>query len=161
MHIARQREDFHYKTADKLVRENDLIAVENLNIRGLARNTKLSKSIYDVAWGAFIIKLNAVAAVRGVHIIKVNPDNTSQNCSNCGHKVTKNLSVRTHSCSKCGTVLDRDQNAAINILNKALNEVGIILSACGGLDVNQPVFAQRCVSTRKKLLCLRSSRYNL
>ncbi|WP_237397224.1 transposase [Okeania sp. KiyG1] len=88
-------------------------------------------------------------------------------CSNCGQKVSKTLSVRTHSCPKCQTVLDRDENAAINILNKALNEVSIILSACGGLDINQPMFrfatcnAQRCVSTRKKLLCLRSSHYNL
>ncbi|GGA16600.1 zinc ribbon domain-containing protein [Okeania sp. KiyG1] len=61
-------------------------------------------------------------------------------CSNCGQKVPKTLSVRTHSCPKCKTVLDRDENAAINILNKALNEVGIILSACGGLGVSQPVF---------------------
>ncbi|NEP87578.1 MAG: transposase [Okeania sp. SIO2C2] len=58
----------------------------------------------------------------------------------------KTLSVRTHSCPKCKVVLDRDENAAINILNKALNEVGIILSACGGLDIGQPVFAQRCAS---------------
>ncbi|WP_375341989.1 zinc ribbon domain-containing protein [Okeania sp. SIO3B5] len=71
--------------------------------------------------------------------MKVNPHNTSQNCSNCGHKVPKALSVRTHSCQKCGIVLDRDENAAKNILNKALNEVGIILSACGGLDIGQPV----------------------
>ena len=138
-HIARQREDFHYKTAHKLVKGYDLIAVENLNIRGLAKNTKLSKSIYDVAWGTFIEKLNAVAVKRGVHVIKVNPHNTSQNCSNCGQKVPKTLSVRTHSCPKCQTVLDRDENAAINILNRALNEVGIILSACGGLGVSQPV----------------------
>ncbi|WP_293070265.1 transposase [Okeania sp. SIO2B3] len=132
-YIARQREDFHYKTAHKLVKEYDLIAVEDLNIKGLARNTKLSKSIYDVAWGAFIEKLKAVAVKRGVHVIKVNPHNTSQNCSNCGHKVPKALSVRTHSCPKCGTVLDRDENAARNILNKALCEVGIILPACGGV----------------------------
>ncbi|MDJ0518375.1 MAG: transposase [Trichodesmium sp. MO_231.B1] len=138
-HIARQREDFHYKIAHKLVKEYDLIAVEDLNIKGLARNTKLSKSIYDVGWGTFIEKLNAVAVKRGVHVIKVNPHNTSQNCSNCGQKVPKTLSVRTHSCPECGIVLDRDENAAINILNKALNEVGIILSACGGLDVGQPV----------------------
>ncbi|WP_293158697.1 transposase [Okeania sp. SIO2C9] len=67
-HIARQREDFHYKTAHRLVKEYDLIAVENLNIKGLARNSKLSKSIYDVAWGTFIEKLNAVAVKRGVHV---------------------------------------------------------------------------------------------
>ncbi|MGD1805474.1 RNA-guided endonuclease InsQ/TnpB family protein [Dapis sp. BLCC M126] len=137
-HIARQREDFHYKNAHKLVKEYDLIAVEDLNIKGLARNSKLSKSIYDVAWAAFIEKLNAVAVKRGVHVIKVNPHNTSQNCSNCGQKVPKTLSVRTHSCPKCGIVLDRDENAAKNILNKALSEVGIIWPACGGLDVGQP-----------------------
>ena len=132
-HIARQREDFHYKTAHKLVKEYNLIAVEELNIKGLARNTKLSKSIYDVGWGAFIEKLNAVAVKRGVHVVKVNPHNTSQNCSNCGQQVPKTLSVRTHSCPKCKTVLDRDENAARNILNKALCEVGIILPACGGV----------------------------
>ncbi|NES06220.1 MAG: IS200/IS605 family element transposase accessory protein TnpB [Okeania sp. SIO2F4] len=64
-------------TAHKLVKEYDLIAVEKLNIKGLARNTKLSKSIYDVAWGAFIEKLNAVAVKRGVHVITVNPNHTS------------------------------------------------------------------------------------
>ncbi|WP_287522429.1 transposase [Okeania sp. SIO2C2] len=131
--IARQREDFHYKTAHKLVKQYDLIAVEDLKIKGLAKNTKLSKSIYDVAWRTFIEKLNAVAVKRGVHIVKVSPHNTSINCSNCGQKVPLTLSVRTHSCHKCGTVLDRDENAAINILDKALSEVGIILPACGGV----------------------------
>uniref|UniRef100_UPI0034303CCD RNA-guided endonuclease InsQ/TnpB family protein n=1 Tax=Okeania sp. SIO2F4 TaxID=2607790 RepID=UPI0034303CCD len=76
-HIARQREDFHSYSAHKLVKQYDMIAVENLNIRGLAKNTKLSKSIYDVAWGNFIEKLNAVAVKRGVHVVKVNPHNTS------------------------------------------------------------------------------------
>ncbi len=80
-----------------------------------------------------------MAVKRAVHVVKVNPHNTSQNCSKCGHKVPSTLSVRTHSCPKCKTVLDRDENAAVNILNKALNEVGIILSACGGLDISQPV----------------------
>ncbi|WP_237397274.1 hypothetical protein [Okeania sp. KiyG1] len=82
-------------------------------------------------------------------------------------KCLKLYQLELPNCPKCQTVLDRDENAAINILNKALNEVGIILTACGGLGVSQPVFrsatynAQRCASTRKKLLCLRSSRYNL
>ncbi|MDY7005490.1 MAG: zinc ribbon domain-containing protein [Cyanobacteriota bacterium] len=66
--------------------------------------------------------------------------------------MSKILSVRTHSCQKCGTVLDRDENAAINILNKALNEVGIILSACGGLEINQPAFAQRCAAKQETSL---------
>ncbi|MDY7004551.1 MAG: zinc ribbon domain-containing protein [Cyanobacteriota bacterium] len=73
-------------------------------------------------------------------------------CSNCGQKVPKTLSVRTHSCPKCQVVLDRDENAAINILNKGLHEVGIILSACGGLGVSQPVFAQRCAAKQETSL---------
>ena len=60
-------------------------------------------------------------------------------CSNCGQKVPKTLSVRTHCCPKYKVILNRNENAAINILNKALNEVGIILSVCGGVDINQPV----------------------
>ncbi|WP_287288230.1 transposase, partial [Okeania sp. SIO2B9] len=166
--IARQREDFHYKTAYKLVKQYDLIAVEDLNLKGLAKNTKLSKSIYDVAWGTFIEKLNAVAVKRGVHVVKVSPHNTSINCSNCGQKVPKTLSVRTHSCYKCGTVLDRDENAAINILDKALSEMGIILPACGGVRRLSACVRLALRQQSKKLLklgfnylCLRASRYNL
>ncbi|WP_228014562.1 RNA-guided endonuclease InsQ/TnpB family protein [Fortiea sp. LEGE XX443] len=136
--IERQRQDFHYKTAHKLVKNFDLIAVEDLNIKGLAR-TKLSKSILDAAWGAFINILEAVAVKRGVRVVKVNPHSTSQNCSACGHKVPKTLSVRLHHCPKCGLLMDRDENAAINILNRAINEVGLILSARGGFGAAQPV----------------------
>ncbi|WP_293089088.1 transposase [Okeania sp. SIO3B5] len=92
-------------------------------LKGLARNTKLSKSIYDVAWGVFLEKLAAVAVKRGCYVIKVSPHHTSTNCSNCGQKVSKTLSVRTHSCPKCNLVMDTDvsvappqeANAAINI----------------------------------------------
>ena len=138
--IARQRKDFHYKTAHSLVKTYDLIAVEDLNIKGLAR-TKLAKSILDVAWGAFIQILEAVAVKRGIRVIKVSPHGTSQNCSSCSTKVPKTLSIRTHECPKCGLTLDRDENAAINILNRAIEElqaVGLIVSACGGLDNSQP-----------------------
>ena len=99
----------------------------------------MSIDFHSIAVKSSIRILNAVAVKRGVHVIKVNPNNTSQNCSNCGQKVPKTLSVRTHRCPQCKIVLDRDENAAKNILNKGLNEVGIILSACGGLDINQPV----------------------
>jgi putative transposase len=79
--IQRQRKGFHYKTAHKLVRQYDLIAVEDLNIKGLAR-TYWGKSILDAAWGSFIMVLSAVAVIRGVHVVKVNPNNTSKEC--CG-----------------------------------------------------------------------------
>ncbi len=137
--IRRQRKDFHYKTAHQLVRNYDFIAVEDLQVKNLARNSKLAKSILDAAWSAFITILEAVAVKRGVHFVKVAPHNTSQNCSGCGVKVPKALSVRTHCCPKCNLVLDRDENAAINILIKALQVVGLIVSAGRGLVKKQPV----------------------
>ncbi len=135
--LGRQRKDFHYNVSHKLVKNYDLIAVEDLNIRGLAR-TKLAKSILDAAWGKFITILESVAVKCGVRVVKVNPHGTSQNCSSCGTKVPKTLSIRTHECPKCRCVLDRDENAAINILNRALTEVGLILAARGGLVDGQP-----------------------
>jgi putative transposase len=140
--IGRIRENFHYNTAHNLVKKYDLIAVEDLNIKGLAR-TRLSKSILDAAWGRFIAILDAVAVKCGVRVVKVNPHGTSQNCSGCGVKVPKALSIRLHECHKCGLQMDRDENAARNILDRALNEVGLILSAHGGLGDTQPV---KCVS---------------
>jgi putative transposase len=151
--IGRQRKDFHYNVAHGLVKTYDLIAVEDLNIRGLAR-TKLAKSILDAAWGQFITILETVAVKCGVRVVKVKPHGTSQDCSSCGTKVPKTLSIRTHSCPKCGCCLDRDENAAINILNRALTEVGLILAsqcrlgetpsgasgaARGGFEDTQPV----------------------
>ena len=139
--IQRQRKDFQYKIANWLTRCCDLIAVEDLNLKGLAR-TRLAKSILDAAWGQFITILEAVAVKCGVRVVKVNPHGTSQNCSSCGTKVPKTLSVRTHECPKCGLTMDRDENAAINILNWALEQlqaVGLIASACGGKSNSQPV----------------------
>jgi len=137
--IARQRQDFHYRTAHDLVKKYDLIAVEDLKVKNLARNSKLAKSIYDVAWSAFITILEAVAVKRGVHVVKVPPHGTSQDCSGCGVKVPKTLSIRTHECHKCGLAMDRDENAAINILHRALNAVGLMVSARGGFEDTQPV----------------------
>lgn len=136
--IGRVRENFHYNTAHSLVKRYDLIAVEDLNIKGLAR-TRLSKSILDAAWGRFVTILDAVAVRCGVRVVKVSPHGTSQNCSSCGVKVPKTLSIRLHECHKCGLAMDRDENAAQNILDRALNEVGLILSAHRGLGDTQPV----------------------
>ena len=136
--VGRIRENFHYNTAHQLVKNYDLIAVEDLNIKGLAR-TRLSKSVLDAAWGRFITILETVAVKRGVHVVKVNPHGTSQNCSGCGAKVPKTLSIRLHECHRCGCTLDRDVNAGKNILDRALNEVGLILSAHRGLGDTQPV----------------------
>ena len=124
-HIANQRKDTADKIARKLVNEYDLIAVEDLNTSGLLRNHHLAKSIADAAWNTFfILILTSKAEEAGRRLVKVDPRYTSQECSQCGEIVKKDLSVRIHSCPHCGLVLDRDVNAAVNILNKAIARTG-------------------------------------
>src|SRR6266542_5535620 len=113
--IERQRRDFHFKTAKQYANAYSTIVVEDLNIRGLARS-KLAKSILDAAWGAFLLILTYKAASAGGQVIRINPRYTTQKCCKCGEYVQKSLSVRTHICSSCGYVADRDVNAAQNIL---------------------------------------------
>jgi putative transposase len=122
--VQRQREDFARKTANALVTSSDLLAFEDLKIRNLGKNKHLAKSIHDAGWGAFLQWVKAYGAIHDIPVIAVAPHFTSQNCSGCGTRVKKSLSVRTHICPSCGLVLDRDENAAINILQKAVRTVG-------------------------------------
>ena len=115
--IADKRKDFHYKTANNLLKKYDVIAHEDLNVKGLARTNK-AKSIHDAGWSSFLSILANKAEKAGLLVIGVSAYNTSQNCSSCGVKVPKELSERWHSCA-CGCELDRDHNAAINIMNRA------------------------------------------
>ena len=118
--VQRQREDFARKTASTLVSSHDLIAYEDLKIRNMVKNHHLAKSIHDAGWGTFISWVNAYGVMHHVPVIAVAPQFTSQECSACGALVKKSLSLRTHICTACGVVLDRDHNAALNILAKAL-----------------------------------------
>ena len=123
-HIANQRKDFHFKQVVDLFRKADLIAIEDLAVKNMIRNKKLSKSIADVGWGNFRSKLESKAASAGLHVEAVNPKQTTQECSSCGVIVKKDLSERIHDCPDCGLRLDRDHNAAINILRAALAQRG-------------------------------------
>jgi putative transposase len=118
--VQRQREDFARKQANALVTSHDFIAYEQLTIKNMVRNRKLAKSIQDAGWGIFMTWLNYYGAIHGISICAVAPKYTSQDCSRCGTRVKKSLSVRTHICPSCGLILDRDQNAALNILKKAV-----------------------------------------
>ncbi|GHO81060.1 hypothetical protein KSD_88310 [Ktedonobacter sp. SOSP1-85] len=122
--VQRQREDFARKTANALITSHDLIAYEHLRIANLVKNRKLAKSINDAAWGRFILWLTYYGALHHIPVIAVEPAFTSQECSTCGARIKKSLSVRTHICPSCGLVLDRDHNAALNILAKAYRTVG-------------------------------------
>ena len=149
LHVGRQRKEFHYQVAHWLVNSYDLIVFENLNIRGLAR-TRLAKSILDVAWGAFLEIMQAVAVKRGKMTLGIDPRGTSINCSSCGERVEKTLAIRVHSCS-CGLVIDRDWNSALNLLKRG--SVGLPIPVCGGLDSSQPV------KQKVSYVNLRCSRY--
>ena len=117
--VQRQREDFARKQANALVTSSDVIAYEHLEIRNMVKNHHLAKAIHDAGWGIFLHWVKAYGVMHDIPVIAVPPQFTSQRCSACGTLVKKSLSVRTHICTSCGLVLDRDQNAALNILAKA------------------------------------------
>jgi putative transposase len=142
--IARQREDFQHKVAKKLVDRYQVIVFEDIQTSNLTRKPKpkqdengkylpngatakggLNKSMLDAGWGSFVQMCSVKAAWAGRTLIKVDPRFTSQVCSGCGQVRTKDLSERWHSCA-CGTELDRDVNAAINILERGRRQQGAI-----------------------------------
>ncbi len=114
--VRNQRNDFLHKESHKLVDNYDVIVFEELKIKNMVKNHHLAKSISDASWSRFIEYTSYKAESAGKKVISINPRNTSQNCSNCGATVKKSLSVRVHKCPYCGLILDRDINAAINIL---------------------------------------------
>jgi putative transposase len=121
--ISRQREEHAKRVARCVIQSHDLVAYEDLRIKNLVKNHCLAKSINDAGWYQFRKWLEYFGVKFGRITVAVNPAYTSQECSNCGAIVKKSLSTRTHIC-ECGFVLDRDWNAAINILKSALSTVG-------------------------------------
>ncbi len=119
--VADKRKDFHFKTANWLLSKYDVIAHEDLNVKGLA-HTRLAKSVLDAGWSSFLSILTNKAENAGLLVVPVSAHNTSQDCSNCGEKVPKKLHIRWHDCPCCGCSLDRDHNAAINIKNRAVGQ---------------------------------------
>ncbi|GAC1490112.1 MAG: RNA-guided endonuclease TnpB family protein [Chamaesiphon sp.] len=117
--VADKRKDFHFKTANYLLKKYDVVAVENLNVKGLAR-TGLAKSVLDAGWSNFLSILGNKAVNAGLLVVPVSAHNTSQDCSGCGERVPKKLHIRWHDCPNCGCSLDRDHNAAINIKHRAV-----------------------------------------
>ena len=130
--IYNQRLDFLHKLSNKLIKNFQLIAFEKLNIKGMIKNRYLAKSISDASWSRFLQQLRYKAEEAGIWAIEINAKNTSQLCSGCQNIVKKTLSTRKHKCHKCGLTIDRDINAARNILKLALNTLGTRgINACG------------------------------
>lgn len=121
--VSRRRNDWVCKLAQRVIQSNDLVAIENLRVRNMVKNHHLAKSISDAAWYRFREWLEYFGVIYGIPVIAVCPSYTSQNCFNCGEKVVKTLSTRTHKCPHCGYIADRDENAALNILKEALKQL--------------------------------------
>ena len=118
--IGHRRADFAHKRSRALVNHYQVIVFEQLAPQEMGRSNGMRKSIMDVAWTQFISMTVAKAEEAGRTVILVDPRNTSKMCSQCGNIVPKMLSTRTHSCPHCGLVMDRDRNAALNILQRGL-----------------------------------------
>jgi putative transposase len=142
--VARQRKDFHCKSAKQLLDKYDVISFEDLNIKGLAR-TRMAKSILDAGWSEFLDILVCKAESAGKLAVSVNPNGTTQNCSNCSTHVPKTIANRWHRCHVCGLELDRDVNAAINIKNIAVGRTVIkaqrVTEPIGGVAEKPALYA--------------------
>ncbi|CAD6492031.1 MAG: putative transposase [Candidatus Argoarchaeum ethanivorans] len=123
--LTHQRDDFLHKLSRYYVDTYDLISVEDLNVTNMVKNHKLSQSILDSSWSKFFYMLSYKAESAGKILIKVNPKNTSKECSICGSMQDMPLSERIYNCSECGIVIDRDVNAAINILRRGIIRQGL------------------------------------
>lgn len=121
--ISRQRKDHAIKLARCVITSNDVVVYEDLRVSNMVKNHCLAKSISDASWYQFRVFLEYFGKVFGRITIAVNPAYTSQECSSCGAIVKKSLSTRSHVC-QCGCEMDRDHNAAINILNRGISTTG-------------------------------------
>ena len=124
--IANRRKDFSHQVSRQLVNLYGVIVFEKLNEQGMMQNHRLAKSIGDAAWGQLIQYSLYKAEDAGRVVRLVDPQGTSQRCSCCGVVVDKSLSIRVHDCPGCGLKIDRDENAALNILALGLESLGTI-----------------------------------
>lgn len=122
--IANRRKNFAHQLSRRLVNEYGIIALEKLNGKNMLQNHCLAKSISDAAWNQFAQYTQYKAENAGRECVLVDPRNTSKRCSRCGVLVEKSLAVRVHKCPVCGLEIDRDENAAINIMALGLQCLG-------------------------------------
>jgi putative transposase len=119
--VERQRDDFLHGVSHTLARRFDLVAFDDLNVKGMVQNGRLSKSVTDASWGKLVEYTSYYkASSAGGRVVLVDPGGTTQECANCGLEVGKPLSVRVHRCSNCGFTADRDLNSSLVIKKRAV-----------------------------------------
>ena len=149
--LKRKRRDFLHKLSNYYATEYDLVAVEDLDAKGLIELPGNSRNRAGAAWGTFLRMLEYKCEREGTHFVAVDPRGTTKECASCGVKTDKPLWVREHSCPSCGFEADRDANAAWNVLSRGLEDVGVGYSESTpvetALPVDTPVSAKRVVET--------------
>lgn len=123
--IANRRHDFAHQHSRRLINQYGFIAVEDLSVNRMVHNHHLSKSILDAAWAEFAQFISYKAEWAGREFVAVNPAYTSQDCSHCGYRQVMPLPDRVYHCPNCELELDRDHNAALNIIARGLAGIGI------------------------------------
>ena len=136
--ITNQRRNFSHEVSRTLVDKFDVISFEKLNIQNMVKNHRLAKSISDASWYQIQMFTNYKAEWAGKKVIFVDPKRTSKECHVCGNLEDMKLSDRTFRCSKCGLILDRDINAAINIKNRGIKELNITPGTGEGACLSSP-----------------------
>ncbi|AFU57731.1 putative transposase, IS605 OrfB [Candidatus Nitrososphaera gargensis Ga9.2] len=121
--IHNKRRDFLHKLSNYYSSRYDLIFLERLRVANLTKNHRLARKILDASWSTF----KQMLQYKANRVVEVEPAYSSVDCSRCGHPVPKSLAVRTHVCTECGAVLDRDYNSAINILKRGLESLVLLL----------------------------------
>ncbi len=157
LRLKRKRRNFLHQLSAYYAREYDLVAVEDLNVKGLFESPCNNRNTASAAWNTFTSMLEYKCEREGTHFVEVQPEGTTKECAQCGVETEKPLWVREHSCSACGFEADGDANAAWNILSRSLEDVGVGRSESTPVETALPtdttvVSAQRVVETRSPCL---------
>ncbi|MFC6992344.1 RNA-guided endonuclease InsQ/TnpB family protein [Haladaptatus sp. GCM10025707] len=126
--MTAKKRDFQHKLAHYYTTAYDAVFVENLNVKGMLESPENARNKAEVGWRDFIIILQHHGEKNGCHVVDVGPEGTTKECASCGVSTWKPLWVREHSCPSCGFELDRDWNAALNVLSRGLKKLGVVHS---------------------------------
>ncbi len=147
--IKRQVLDYQHKLSSWLVKEYDLVAVEDLNVKPMLEDSQNAKNKQDAAWSRFLDLLAYKGDLHGTHVVQVDARGTTKECSRCGVETTKPIWVREHSCPACSHTDDRDLNAAKNILSRGLTEIGAGRSESTPVQTAFPTFTSSKVDAKR------------